>query len=212
MKRYIAVLLSLAMLFALAACNGKEDTAGTSSGAADASSQAAHTVDVLSYAVEGVIPGVDVALGTYIGTVKEMYDYTPPEAQIEPASDEGDEGHDHGFDMVIYDSYTQVKVDLGDTYLFYKTKYEGSGISRIVCFKDAFDFQIGITMPEDIKAAVSAAPTREETVDAVDFLPSTPTDFSVVSYTTNDHTVDFYFTDDFLTCTVLTDNRYWTES
>ncbi len=211
MKRCTAVLLLLTMLLSLAACSGKE-AAVASSDTAAASSKAAHTVDVLSYAVEGVIPGVDVALGTYIGTVKEMYNYTPPSEETAPPSQEAEDGHNHGFDMTIYDSYTQVKVDLGDTYLFYKTKYEGSGISRIVCFKDAFDFQIGITMPEDVKAAIDAAPTREEAVTQVDFLPSTPASFSVVSYTTNDHTVDFYFTDDFLTCTVLTDNRYWTES
>lgn len=210
MKGCTAVLLLLALLLSLAACNG--NAADTSSVTADSSSQSVHTVDVLSYAVEGVIPGVDVSLGTYIGTVKEMYNYTPPEQETEPVSEETGEGHDHGFDMTIYDSYTQVKVDLGDTYLFYKTKYEGSGISRIVCFKDAFDFQIGITMPEDVKAAISTAPTLEGPISEVDFLPSTPEAFSVVSYTTNDHTIDFYFTDDFLTCTVLTDNRYWTES
>lgn len=205
MKKIISLILCGVLLTGLSACGSSKNTVESSSETSSVQSKAEHTVDVLSYAGQGTIPELDVSLGTYIDTVKSLYG----------ASSSGDDAEETGegedYTMTIYDTYTQVKVDVGDAYFFYKTKYEGKGISRIVCFTNAFDFDIGITMSDDVRDSIDADPALDEDVDKADFLPSTPDNFHRLSYNINDYTLDFYFTDDFLSCIVLTDNRYWVD-
>ena len=220
MKRLLSAILLFAILFAFPACNdnrGYKPGADESDSATseDATSKEAYHIDIADLAEKGEIPEIKVPLGTYVGTVKEEYGYNENTNQnTEVTESELDDFyyHGHGFDMNITNEDDYVKMDVGVAYLYYKSKLEGSGISRIVSLKNSYDFETGAAVSDDIKNAIEAEPVRAESGVTVDFLPAFGREFSVVEYEFDKIKLEFYFNDDFLTCTVLTDTSLWAEN
>ena len=215
-KRLFLCFICLVFLFSFAACNknegGGEVTSADVTSEETVTSKEPYHLDIAALAAKGDIPEIEIALGTYVGTVKETYGYKEAaESGTEITESELDDFYYHGHDteMRITNQDDYVKIDIGTAYFYYKSIREGSGISRIVSLKNSYDFETGAAVSENIKNAVDAQPTREESGVTVDFLPAVGQEFSVIEYNFDKIALEFYFVDDFLTCTVLTNTELW---
>lgn len=236
MKKLLALLTAAALLFSLTACNnGGEGTSSTESAVSETASKYVHDVDIMAYVREGVIPELPIGLGDYMDEAKEIYGYyaqtepptesqsgdesavSDPFASQETQSTAGDDAlsfvqHEEFFGMMLEEEYLQVTANVGEAYYLYKTRYEGYGISKIACMKNCYGFIVGAALKSDVMDSINLEPTLIDAVDpaTIDFLPgASMMEFTGVSYTEGDHTVTFYFADDFLSFVTIEDDRYW---
>lgn len=143
---------------------------------------------------QGKMAESEFALGTEISVIKNAF------------SDESEQ------ELLVREG-TQTAILSIDNfdYHYYKDK-EQNGISVIVNFTNAFGFENGITMSNDIiKVLGEDYKLDAATEDQLYFLRSATEGCEVLSYTYGDYLLEFYFIDYFLAATKLTDTRYWTE-
>ncbi len=179
MKRVLAVLLILCMMFAFCGCGNKK---------ADGN-------DIEAQASQGKIPESQFALGTDVSVIKNAFD---PEKSEEPLLEREGE------------STVVMTIDNYDFH-YYKDKKQ-NGISVLVSFTDAYGFENGITMSNDIIEVLGDKGKLDAATDEqVYFLRSATEGCEVLSYTYGDYKLEFYFIDYFLAATKLTDTRYWVD-
>ena len=190
MKRVLSLFLILVIAVLLTGCKKENKTSE-------------HSIDVEYYAKLGKIPEIELSLHT---SEKEVTDYYGDGRTI----DAGD--HDHYVELTRTEGELAVRLDAGNTIYYYEKANVKNGISVIVSFDTAYDFEVGISMPDDIKAAIAAEGTlTDATEDQLYFLPFVEGGAKVLSYTFDDNRLDFFFINDFLSATVLTDTNNWTD-
>lgn len=179
MKRILAFLLALCMIFAFCGCGGKKEKVS----------------EIEQQASKGVIPESEFALGTEISVIKNAFD---PEKSEEP--------------LIVQEGSSTVLMTIDNYDFHYYKDKEQNGISVIVSYANAYGFENGITMSNDVievlgdKGKLAAA-----TEDQLYFLRSATEGCEVLSYTYGDYELEFYFIDYFLAATKLTDTRYWVD-
>lgn len=201
LKKILPVLLVLIIILGMAGCNNNSETSSDIT-----SSRIEHTVDVAYLASKGQIPELPVKLGNNVDMVEVIYNQQSSEA--ESADDDLDIRDD--VQLEIYKGEKTVKLAAGSANYYYLKENEENGISVIVNFDKSYDFDVGIAMMDDIKNAIEgegtvSIPTDEEMF----FFPVPPDNCERLSYEIGAYRLDFYFVDDFLAATVLTDTVNW---
>ena len=141
------------------------------------------------------MPESEFALGTDISVIKNAFSSEDSEQELLVRE---------GTETVV------LSIDNFDFH-YYKDK-EQNGISVIVNFTNAFGFENGITMSNEIIEVLGEDYKLDAaTEDQVYFLRSVTDGCEVLSYTYGDYKLEFYFIDYFLAATKLTDTRYWVD-
>ncbi|MBP3692328.1 MAG: hypothetical protein J6I80_03690 [Clostridia bacterium] len=150
--------------------------------------------DIESKASKGEMPESEFALGTEISVIKNAF------------SDDSEQ------ELLVREGTETVVLSIDNfDYHYYKAK-EQNGISVIVNFSNAFGFENGITMSNEIIEVLGDGYTLDAaTDDQIYFLRSVTDGCEVLSYTYGDYKLEFYFIDYFLAATKLTDTRYWVD-
>ena len=162
-----------------------------------------HTTDVEYYAKLGKIKEVEFSLGTQEKDLSDHYG----DGKIIDAGD-----HEHYVELNRIEGNKTVRLDAGNLLFYYEKAKKEKGISAIISFDTAYDFEVGIAMPADIQNAITAKGTlTDATPEQLYFLPASDSDAKVLSYTFDNIRLDFFFINDFLSATVLTDTNNWTE-
>ena len=199
MRKIVAMLLAGCLLFALSGCKNGEG--------GDASNASSYDVDVLYYLGIGQIPEVEIKLGDTEDAVQTQY------AVESTASEEGDV-HEHG-DIGIerIEGEKTVKLTNGNLSFFYEKEKADAGISVIASFDTAYGFEVGIALKDDVKNAIGTEATElEATSDQTFFFPVPVEGCQILRYTAGNYQLDFFFTDDFLSATTITDTANWTQA
>ncbi len=191
MKKIISIILCLFIACSFVGCKNNNK-------------KTEHTVDVQYYAKLGKIPEIDfAALGT---SEKQLTEYYGDGRTI----DAGD--HEHFVELNRIEGNLTVRLDGGNLLYYYEKAKKDKGISVIISFDTAYDFEVGITMPQDVQDAISAEGTLSNaTAEQLYFLPASDKNAKVLSYTFDNIRLDFFFINDFLSATVLTDTNNWTD-
>ncbi|HIZ83754.1 MAG TPA: hypothetical protein H9668_04960 [Firmicutes bacterium] len=211
MRRGAALLLAALLLTSLAACGGEGDTTST----VTSRQVASHTVDVIAEATAGRMTGVDVHIGQPIEEVEAMYDLGDDAAPSDEGTDEEASGSDTTSaeplpPLYMDEGESMVQMSTGEIAYYYKKSMADAGISMIVSLTDAYDFEIGITMPDDVRNVIAAEPEESvPTADELFFLPEVPADCLRLRYTAGTRRVDFYFVDEFLSAVTLCEPQWW---
>ena len=190
MKKLAAVLLVFLFVFCVCGCTGN---GGTASGSGK--------YDLTECLMAGKIPECDIALGTPTASVKAAYNY-----------DENAIG-ETGFYVISENKSTYFLA--GNTSFYFETAKEQNGISSIVFNGTAFGFSMNsyVTM-EDVKNSFPAINFTEKNVtnSEVYFLPYVIENCKALTYTVENHRIDFFFEENQLIAVNLVDTVNWTLS
>lgn len=199
MKKLLAALMCLVLLFSFAAC-GKKDKKNNDA------------VDLEYYAKVGQIPEIPYKLGTKCDKVeKELSDKYEEYLANDP---ENSPDHDH--DHYAEDTYFEI-VDEGDyffinggsCYYFYQKNEKNDGISCIVTFGDAFGFKMS-TFIYEIKNAMPSVEFKEEDItEGMLFFDENLSDGTVLYTEFNGVTVMFVFLEGELYATAMYKTDSW---
>ncbi len=208
-----AVLLAALLLAAPAGCGdgGQEETSQTSSQVT-----VSHPVDVLAEAAAGRMTGAPVVIGQSVEEVKKLYGYVDEDEETN--GDQGDDAVEESDVtsgeslpyMTLNEGDTMVQMFTGEVDYYYRKAQADKGVSFMASVVDVYGFEIGITMPDDVRNAIAAQPT--ESVPAAEdffFLPDTPEDTLRLTYTAGARQVDFYFSEEFLIAVTLCEPQLW---
>ena len=204
MKKIVCMLLSLALLFSLAGCNNNQNgTANINSG----------EVSIEEYAKNGQIPEQKFALGTNIETVKKYYSDLISQYEQENPNEENT-GHSHEELEAYYFDVTEgqltVRMDTGNTSFYYEKSKADQGISVISTKENAFGFETGSATKQEIEMAFdSKGKTIDATEDDMYFVIQTEP-CVILRYIFENVKLDFYFSDNVLTTTVIMNTQNWT--
>ena len=184
MKRIIAILLCLLMIFTLAACR-KDDKKGELE------------VDIEYYAKLGTMPDMKYSLGDGVEKTEEA---------LSQSNADGDHGES------IYSSYEvgdKTVMSDGNICCCYETENEDKGITHIAIYGGAFGFEQG-TVSTQIRDTLAAAgyEAKEKEAEKSDlfFIPGAA-GLTVLKYEFKENTVMFVFQDHALSAGVVFVNQ-----
>lgn len=180
MKRIIAVILAMSFVFCLCSC-GQEKKEKRDEG-------------IVTKIKAGQMTGTKFSLGTDPAVIKNAYS--------------GSDKDENALSISEGQSTVNMVTDNYD-YHYYK-KNEKNGISVIVNFGDAYGFENGIAMSQDVIDKLGDDFSfKDATEDQMYFLRSEAQNCQVLRYTFSNKRVDFYFIDSLLAATVLCNTQYW---
>ena len=210
-KGTAALLAAVLLCGGLAACGEKKPEETSTSSKVTVS----HPVDVIAEAAAGRMTGTEIDIGKPIEDVKKYYRYVADGESTDGSSDESlDESALANLPPLdISEGQTMVRMSTGSIDYYYRKAEENKGVSMIVSLVDAYGFEMGITMPDDVKAAVSADGQESvPTADDLFFLPEVPGDCLRITYQAGSKQVDFFFVDEFLSAVTLCEPAWWNGS
>lgn len=188
MKKLTALLLAVLLLFCVCGCS---NNSGTASGS--------EKYNLTECVKAGKIPECDIALGTPTANVKAAYNY-----------DENAIG-ETGFYVISENKSTYFLA--GNTSFYFETAKEQNGISSIVFNGTAFGFPMNtyVTM-EEVKNAFPTINFTEKNVEnkEVYFLPYVIENCKALTYSVDNHRIDFFFEENQLFAVNLVDTANWT--
>ena len=113
-------------------------------------------------------------------------------------------------ELTVNEGESTVKLSLDNfDYHYYKSSKD-NGISVIVNFGDAYGFENGQAMSDDVTKAIDGKYTlKTATPEQTYFLRDSAQNCEVLSYTFGNYRLEFYFIDYFLAATCLADMNYW---
>lgn len=203
MKKYICLVLSLVFIFSLVGCKDKENKGGNTQ------------YTVAEYAVKGEIPELDFKLGEDPKTVEKHYSDIVASQDAAHSEEETEDGaHDHPeLEVPFYDvaeGERSVRIATDTVSYFYEKEKASKGISVISVQETAYGFTPGSTTKYEVEYAIEEkGKTLDATEDDMYFI--IPTENCVIlRYTFEKYKLDFYFSDNTLVATVLTDTENWT--
>ncbi len=207
MKRIIALVLCLCLTACLfAGCRKSTDESKNNT---DSSTDGS----ISAIAADGKLDGVEYGLGAKIADVKAHYEALANEYE----ENHGDDDHDHG--LIGEEShYYALKekegyniIDVSSARFYYETDNEAKGVLVIASDSDTFGFNVGITTKYEVEEAVNAkGKTFNATEAELRFLNVRTEPVLVLRYEFDDYNLDFYFNDNLLITTVITDTENWT--
>ncbi len=206
MKKIIILALCICLISCLFAGCGKAEVSSETD-----STTATGKID--SLAAEGKLDGVKYGLGADIEELKSYYEALANEYE----ENHGDDNHDHGMTgeeahYYYLDEYEEhTVIDVSSARFYYENGKEDKGISVIATDSDVFGFSVGVTTKYEVEDAVKAeGDTFNATEDELRFLAVRTEPVLVLRYEFDDYQLDFYFYDNLLMTTVITDTENWT--
>lgn len=178
MKRFLCLVMCLALAFCFTACGKK-------------SGEEKHGVDIEYYAKLGQISDLDFKLGQDVDEAKEKLSAT-----------EDEDGNSLYFD---YESGEYTVMTDGTVCCCYKTEEPEAGITHIVKYGDAYGFEAG-SVSVQVRDAMSKmgfdAQERDAKNGELFFLPSGST-LTVLEYGFEENVILFAFEENALSTTVI---------
>ena len=205
MKKIIALALCICLISCLfAGCGKAEPSADISSSTATGKND--------SQASKGKIDGVEYGLGADIETVKAHF------KELADAYEEehGEDNHDHGvtgaeahyYYLDEYEDYTVI--DVSSARFYYENGKEDKGVSVIASDSDTFGFSVGVTTKYEVEEALRAeGKSVNAGEDELRFLAVRTEPVLILRYEFGDYQLDFYFYDNLLITTVISDTSNW---
>ncbi len=201
MKKIIAVLLALVIVFAFAGCAKKDGGTGDTSSVENRSDEIADAV------ARGEIPEADYKLGDKVSTLSERY----TEIVNEQYQNQG--GHVHGDGDIYYDRSeddNMVNYTIGTYGYCYLKDNSKNGISVIISFDNAFGFSQGSSR-KDVEDRLSSLKTQKLNAGESElYLIPQLSEAIILRYVSGKYQLDFYFSGNELVATVLRDTENWT--
>ena len=203
MKRILAAILAVFMLFTLAACGAKDDAEVQST------PQIADKSGEIETAVaEGKIPELKFKLGDATADLRTHYN----DLWQDMENSHSGEGHVHNDSDVLLD---KSEGDLSMTYTigtegyYYEKAKSKNGIAVLCSTEDAFGFKQG-TPRADVEAALAYLSLKSLNAgeDELYFVPIP--EAIILRYKKDGRQLDFYFSENELVATVLRDLNNWT--
>ena len=184
MKKVLCILLSICLLMSFTACSKKEESSSKSN------------LDLEYYAKLGKIPECDYVLGEDVEKVRdELSDFA-----------ESEEGAETLFDEVEGDEVSYITN--GNYNFYYKNEKEDEGISYIVSYGKAYEFETG-ELILNVKEALSGTKYTEEDInDENAFFLFVPIEGSVIKCEFEKNTVMFVFENNALCATAIYSNDF----
>jgi len=198
MKKIVSIILCFVFIFGLAAC-GKEKVSNNSN------------IDLEYYAKLGKMPETDFTLGDDIDEVIKKL--TDKQEQFDNEHEEDlDHSHDHNqadFIFNVTEGKKNVLIDNGAINYYYNKDNKKNGISFIVNYDTAFEFEIGTLISEVEENLTGYELTEEEPNEEEIFFVSYITDASVLKTRINDVAIIFVFQENMLFATAMYDTNNW---
>lgn len=198
MKKIVSIILCFVFIFSLAAC-GKEKASNSSN------------IDLEYYAKLGKMPETDFTLGDDIDEVIKKL--TDKQEQFDNEHEEDlDHSHDHNqadFIFNVTEGEKNVLIDNGAINYYYNKDNKKNGISFIVNYDTAFEFEIGTLISEVEENLTGYELTEEEPNEEEIFFVSYITDASVLKTQINDVAIIFVFQENMLFATAMYDTNNW---
>lgn len=212
MKKALALLLTVCLVFSFAAC-GKN-------GSGDDSSKIKHSVEVAKLAGEGRIPEVDFVVGDPVEGVKDrLFKLGSGMSYDEFIANMKKAGHKPTGNE--YDSYILTQKKDGHTimsttfnndqsiYCMYNTENEKSGIAAIAIVGDAYGYNSN-TLKKYVTGSIDSKYKTIKAQSDLEFLPKESDGATAISYEMGMYKLEFYFSSyDTLAATVLYDTNIW---
>ncbi len=202
MKKYICLVLGLVFVFSFMACKKEEKK--------DDNTQ----YSIEEYALMGEIPELEFNLGADPETVNKHYSDIVSSQDAAYGEEEEDETHDHPeLEVPFYEvaeGEKTVRIATDTISYFYEKDKKSNGISVISVQETAYGFTPGTTTKYEVETAFERkGKTIEATEDDMYFIIPTE-NCMILRYTFEKYKLDFYFSDNILIATVLTDTENWT--
>ncbi len=208
MKKIVALVLCLCFIACLFAGCGKSEEAEKSSSSSEDKS-------VVSIASDGKLDGVKFGLGANIEEVKAHYEALASEKE-DNAEQVDEEEHNHLItdQEAHYYAFKEKEgynlIDISSARFYYETGKEDKGVSVIASDSDTFGFSVGITTKYEVEEAVKAKGKSFNATEAeLRFLAVRTEPILVLRYEFDDYNLDFYFFDNILITTVITNTENW---
>lgn len=201
MKKLIALLLVLTFcIVAFAGCRDDEGSSSTNSA----------TGEIDALAADGKLDNIKYGLGADIDDVKKYYS----DLEAEFLSEHTDEdGHNHDEEFVYYNFEKKSEysvIDISSARFYFENTKQDKGISVIATDSETFGFTPGVTTKYEVEDSVKAeGETFNATDDELRFLAVRTEPVLVLRYEYEDYTLDFYFYENTLITTVLTNTDNW---
>ncbi len=202
MKRIICSVLCLIFVFGLFGCSKKEGNDNQPQSTNNLSSAVAEAV------AEGKIPEMKFGLGDSIDELKDYYDETYN--KLEEEHQEG--GHVHSESDVLLNisqGNLSVTYEIGGEKYYYERAKRPKGISVTCSLTDAFGIKHG-TLKNEVEATLCDLELKSLAAGEDELYFVQLTEALILRYKENNHTVDFYFSNNVLVATVLRDTDNWT--
>ena len=194
MKRTVALILALLLLFSLSACkkeNNKTPDEPTP-----------NVYDLNECMKEGKIPELKYSLGTNPETIKKDFEGVTEQ--------DGEE-----IELYINENPNSTNIVVGDYYYYYVNGSEDKGISSIISFSTAFGVEVnGFDTKQDIKNRFSGIEFEERKLTSLQayFIPGEVENCTALTCKTDNRRIDFIFMDEALIAINLIDTENWTLS
>ncbi len=202
MKKLIALLLVLALcILPLVGCRDENPSSSSDNSA---------TGQIDALASDGKLGDIKYGLGANIADVKKYYS----DLEAEFLSEHSDEdGHNHDEEYVYYSFETKSDysiIDIADARFYFENTKQDKGVSVIATDSETFGFTPGVTTKYEIEDSVKAeGEIFNATEDELRFLAVRTEPLLVLRYEFEDYNLDFYFYENILITTVLTDTNNW---
>lgn len=201
MKKLIALLLVLSLcILSLAGCRDDEGSSSNNSA----------TGEIDALAADGKLDDIKYGLGADIDDVKKYYS----DLEAEFLSEHTDEdGHNHDEEYVYYNFEKKSDysiIDISTARFYFENDKQDKGVSVIATDSETFGFTPGVTTKYEVEDSVKAeGETFNATDDELRFLAVRTEPVLVLRYEFEDYTLDFYFFENTLITTVITDTDNW---
>ena len=194
MKKLIILVLSVILAFGATACANKDNAKVSSSSSLTPTGNFDY---VPQYASNGEITGLDVHIGMSTEVVRSLYNGSETSSAV--AADA------YNFNETTTKSGL-IKMSCMNYYYYCNGNAEDKGISAIADLGNAYGFENGISMSNDIKSICGESDVYTPENSELFFLPATPDNCTALSYQYGIYTVKFFFISDYLTATFIYDN------
>ncbi len=191
MKRILAVLISLSLIFCLVGCKGTDKK------------KTEHSIDVEYYAKLGQIPEYEYKLGSDAEAMRTAFD-----AEDQKNAEGDDDGHLHSvYSLMEMDDYSFLSYKNANYYY----KNDNDSVFAVVGLDTAYGFSVGTVILE-VKEALSKFKPKETDgkYDKIFFMPISDT-YTSLEYEFGKNTVIFVFEENLLCATMICESAYFVE-
>lgn len=183
MKKISILLIALVLVFSLSACQNRDGNS--------------KTVDLEYYAKLGQIPESEYMLYSDVDKVKEIFS--------EKAEEEEE------FYFSVYSGEKSVLLDTPTQSYYYLRDKKDDGVLYIVSMTGGYGFTTGVSTLSEVKSAFEDYEYLEITPDSDEpYAYNLKSNADVISYTFDNKTVVFAFSDNVLASVSIYDNEKWT--
>lgn len=213
MKKLIALVLSTVLVFSLTACSeGTQDNSSSSAPSRLTVSKGA-SVKVADYVANGEIYGCEFKIGTSVQSIKDAYHYGDESYWGNGETEADPSDVKYNIDATPLEIYGEdpIRLVTGDAKYYYHPANESDGISFIAFFGDAFGLRVGVSEPDDVRAAVSEKVVFDNFAEpeSLFFFFGEPSDIYQLEYLMGDYKLAFFFENGKLAATTLNYVPVW---